>query len=192
MQSKPFVLARNLGLAVVALWAVGCVLVIMVGLHDHLRPADVGVVPGSKVYPSGRPSPSLRSRLDEALAVYRSGAVKNLFVSGGVGKESFDEAQVMRAYLIARGVPASAIVTDSHGDNTFETARHAATLMRERHWTSAFVVTQYFHVPRTRLALKKCGVEVAGWAHAPFFEWRDVYSVPREVLGYPDYMLRRC
>ena len=136
------------------------------GLHDRVR-ADVGVVPGSKVYPSGRPSPSLKSRLDEALVVYRRGEVKNLFVSGGVGKEGHDESQVMQAYLVARGVPAGAIVTDSHGDNTFLTARHAAAVMRADGWTSAFVITQYFHVPRTRLALKACGVTVAGWAHAP-------------------------
>jgi vancomycin permeability regulator SanA len=191
MTSKTRII-RNAALAVVGLWAAGCVAIMAAGLNDRLRPADVGVVPGSKVYPSGRPSPSLKSRLDEALTVYRRGEVRNLFVSGGVGKEGHDESQVMQAYLVAHGVPASVIVTDGHGDNTFLTARHTAALMRERGWTSAFVITQYFHVPRTRLALKACGVQVTGWAHAPFFEWRDLYSVPREVLGYPDYMLKRC
>ena len=187
-----FRIVRRAVLAIAGLWAAGCVVIVVAGLHDRLHPADVGVVPGSKVYPSGRPSPSLRSRLDEAVSVYRRGEVRNLFVSGGVGREGFDESQVMQAYLVAHGVPAGAITTDSHGDNTMLTARHAAALMRARGWRSAFVITQYFHVPRTRLALSKCGVDVAGWAHAPFFEWRDLYSVPREVLGYPDYMIRGC
>ena len=191
---KPEILrtARTIGLAVVGLWALVCVVIVTNGLGDRARPADVGIVPGSKVYPSGRPSPSLRARLDEALIVYRRGEVRTLFVSGGVGKEGFDESAVMRAYLVGHGVPANAIVTDSYGDNTFLTARHAAALMHAHGWTSAFVITQYFHVPRTRLALEKCGVKVAGWAHAPFFEWRDLYSVPREVICYPVYTLKRC
>ncbi|HEY3814995.1 MAG TPA: YdcF family protein [Caulobacteraceae bacterium] len=179
-------------LAVIVAWAIGCAMIMAVGLQDRVRPADVGVVLGSKVYPSGRPSPSLKARLDEALSVWHKGEVKNLLVSGGVGKEGFDESLVMRDYLVARGVPAAAIVTDGHGDNTLLTARHTAALMRERHWTSAFVITQYFHVPRARLAMKKCGVPVAGWAHARYFEIRDFFSVPREVIGYPDYMARKC
>jgi vancomycin permeability regulator SanA len=172
--------------------AVGCAAVMVTGLSDQVRPADVGVVLGSKVYPSGRPSPSLRVRLDEALILYRRGVVRNLIVSGGLGKEGFDEAKVMQAYLTARGVPAAAIVVDSKGDDTLATARHTAEIMKGRGWKTAFVVTQYFHVPRTRLALEKCGVHVAGWAHAHYFEIRDFYSVPREVIGYPDYMIRRC
>ncbi|HWE46947.1 MAG TPA: YdcF family protein [Caulobacteraceae bacterium] len=192
MKPKIPSVVRNIALAILALWAAACGLILVSGLSDRARSADVGVVPGSKVYRSGLPSPSLQSRLDEALVVYRRGLVKNLFVSGGLGKEGFDESQVMRAYLVAHGVPAVAIVTDSHGDNTFATARHTATLMRQRHWTSAFVITQYFHVPRTRLALRACGVNVAGWAHARYFDLRDFYSVPREALGYPVYGLEHC
>jgi hypothetical protein len=52
------------------------------------------------------------------------------------------------------------------------------------------VVTQYFHISRSRLALRKFGVKDVGKAHARIFEWRDVYSVPREVVAWWVYLLR--
>ena len=192
MKPNVVILARNVGMVALGLWLAGCAIILVTGVQDRVRPADVGVVLGSKVYSSGKPSPALQARLDEALSLWRRNEVRNLFVSGGFGKEGFDESLVMRDYLVAHGVPAAAIVTDGHGDDTMLTARHTATLMRERHWTSAFVITQYFHVPRTRLALQTCGVNVVGWEHARYFEIRDFYSVPREAIGYPDYMLRGC
>ena len=63
-------------------------------------------------------------------------------------------------------------------------------MMREKGWRSALVVTQYFHVPRTRLAVERSGVAPVFSAHAQYFEPRDVYSIAREVIGYGAYLLR--
>ena len=52
------------------------------------------------------------------------------------------------------------------------------------------VVSQYFHVPRMRLALERAGVTPVYSAHAQYFELRDVYSIAREVVGYGVYLLR--
>jgi len=162
------------------------------GLNDRLAPADLGVVLGSKVYPSGRPSPSLTARLAKALQLYRAREFRTVMVSGGVGREGWDEAQVMRAWLVARGVPDGAIVVDNKGVDTLATARNASALMRASGFRSAMVVTQYFHVPRARLAMQKCGVRNLSWAHADLFELRDVFSLPREVVGYPVYWAGDC
>ncbi|MBS0297931.1 MAG: YdcF family protein [Proteobacteria bacterium] len=163
-----------------------------VGLHDRLAPADLGVVLGSKVYPSGRPSPSLQARLEKTLELYRAGKFRTVMVSGGTGREGWDEAQVMRAWLVARGVPDTAIVVDSQGVDTLATARNASALMRARGFRSAMIVTQYFHVPRARLAMRKCGVAHLSWAHADLFELRDAFSLPREVVGYSVYWAGDC
>jgi uncharacterized SAM-binding protein YcdF (DUF218 family) len=63
-------------------------------------------------------------------------------------------------------------------------------MMRENDWRSALVVSQYFHVPRMRLAMKRSGVATVFSAHARYFELRDVYSTAREVVGYGAYFLR--
>jgi len=158
------------------------------GLRDDVRTADVAVVLGNQVFPDGTPSPRLAGRLDEGVALYRRGAARNLIVSGGVGREGWDEAAVMKRYLVARGVPAGRVVTDSLGVNTAATARNSAIIMRQRGWTSAIAVSQYFHVPRCRLALRRAGITPVYGAHARYAEWRDVYSITREVTGYAAYL----
>ncbi len=184
---KPIVI----GLAVfLAIYAALSLAIVVDGLTDRGGRSDVAIVLGSKVYPSGRASPSLRARLDRALDVYRTGRVRAVIVSGGTGVEGFDEAQVMKAYLMARGVPDQAILQDSAGVTTRATARNSAVLMRRHGWRTAMVVTQYFHVSRTTLALRQAGVSVNATAHARLFELRDLYSIPREVVGYGVYLVR--
>ena len=95
----------------------------------------------------------------------------------------------MAGYLAGNGVPAAAIVVDSQGLDTMATARNAAAFMRARGLRTALVATQYFHVPRTGLALERAGVRVAGHSHARYVELRDLYSIPREVLGCIAYFL---
>lgn len=96
----------------------------------------------------------------------------------------------MKQYLVENGVPESRIHVDSGGATTHLTARNAARIMRENGWQRAMVVTQYFHVPRMRLAMQRSGVTPVFSAHARYFELRDVYSTAREVIGYGAYLLR--
>lgn len=160
------------------------------GLDDTTAPADVIVVPGNTVAPDGTPSPRLRARLDAALRLYRDGYAGLVFVSGGTGAEGVDEAAAMSGYLIARGVPAAVVVQDGAGVDTDATAAHAAAFLKERGLRTALVATQYFHVPRMRLALERHGVHVVGSMHARYLEWRDAYSLAREVVAFPAYALR--
>jgi len=161
------------------------------GLRDEVRPSDVGLVLGNTVEADGRPSARLRARLDKALELYRAGLFAEVIVSGGVGVEGFDEAVVMKQYLMARGVPEARIHADSRGLDTQSTARNAAATMAARGWGSALVVSQYYHVPRCRLALTRAGVVSVASAHADYFEARDLYSTAREVVAYGFYAVRR-
>jgi uncharacterized SAM-binding protein YcdF (DUF218 family) len=171
------------------LFLLGCGLIVADGCNDKLAKADVIVVPGNTVAPDGTPSPRLQARLDAALALYRDHRATFIFVSGGLGKEGFDEAVAMAAYLARQGVPAAAIVIDSQGLDTKATARNAAAFMQAKGLQTALVATQYFHVPRTKLALERAGVRVVGHSHARYVELRDIYSIPREVVGYAAYFL---
>lgn len=169
---------------------VAATLIVADGLTDDLHAADVAIVPGNTVEKDGRPSARLGARLDQTLALYRQGLFREVIVSGGVGSEGFDEAEVMKRYLVERGVPEGSIHVDSGGATTHLTARNASRMMRENGWQSALVVSQYFHVPRMRLAMQRSGVTPVFSAHAPYFERRDVYSIAREVVGYGAYLLR--
>jgi vancomycin permeability regulator SanA len=134
-------------------------------LVDHVEPADAAIVPGNTVFPDGTPSDRLKGRLDAALALFQSGHCRLVVVGGATGVEGVDESEVMKRYLVERGVPPGRVLQDSRGSNTAATARNVAAMLRERRSTRVLAVSQFFHVPRLR------------------FEPRDVYSVLREVAA---------
>jgi vancomycin permeability regulator SanA len=159
------------------------------GFSGPRLPADVAVVLGSKVQRDGAPSSGLQRRLERALDLYRKGAVRAIFVSGGRGSEGFEEADVMRGVLVRSGVPADAIIVDRAGNNTRLTARHAHQAMQARSWQSAVVISQYYHVPRAKLALRQEGVtRVSGAAAEYRFAWTDPLSILREFAGFYTYL----
>jgi vancomycin permeability regulator SanA len=160
------------------------------GLLTIARPADVAIVLGNTVEADGQPSPRLAARLDRAYDCFAASQCRVLFVSGGIDPAGADEAAVMRDYLLTRGVPADRIVTDSAGVNSWATARHASDYMRDHGYVSALAVTQYFHVPRTLLALHRHGVTDVSGGYPRFFEWRDLYSVVRELPAVAWYAFR--
>lgn len=161
------------------------------GLADEMEPADLAVVLGTRVLPDGRPSPMLKARLDKALELYQKGFFPQLIVSGGVGKEGFDEAEVMKEYLIKNGVPSSAVTADSKGADTYKTAETAAQIAQDQGSKRVMVVTQYFHITRSKLALRRFGLSPVYGAHAAYFGFRDLYSTIREVPALVYYLLRR-
>lgn len=161
--------------------------VVVDGLIDRIEPADVAVVPGSMVMPDGLPSARLQARLDRALELYRQNTVRFILVSGGTGKEGFSEGRVMRDYLILRNVPQERIIVDEFGNTTRDTARNAARAMQEQGLGTAIAVSQYFHLPRTRMALREAGIATVGTAHARYFDPRDIYSIAREIPALAAY-----
>jgi vancomycin permeability regulator SanA len=167
-----------------------CLVIVVVGLRDGAHQADLAVVLGNKVESDGSPSPMLKARLDHAVELYREGYFQRVLVSGG-HKEGYDEALSMGRYLEANGVPREAIFEDNKGFNTWETARNTAAFLHEHHLTSVLVVSQYFHMPRCRLAFTKFGIAPVYLSPARYWSVRDFWSVPREVAGYVVYYLRR-
>lgn len=164
--------------------------IVVSGLTDDIHQADVAVVLGNQVKRNGQPSARLQARLDRAAELFEEGVFPNVIVSGGFGAEGFDEAVVMKQYLINQGLPSHRIYLDRQGLTTALTARNSARIMQTNGWSRTLVISQYFHIPRTRLAFEQHGLTPIYAAHANFFEFRDLYSTAREVVGYGGYLLR--
>lgn len=173
----------------VAWFGVHIGLIIFDGLTDNIKKADVGIILGNKVEFNGQPSNRLKSRLDKAVELYRKNFFKYIIVSGGIGKEGFDEAEVMRDYLLKNQVPLEVIIIDNKGKNTYLTAVNSKKIMEDLGLKSALIITQYYHITRTSLAFSRVGIEKTHSAHADLFELRDFYSLAREFLGYYKYIL---
>ncbi len=160
------------------------VTVAWIGLQNKTCANELGVILGNKVNEDGTLSERLKARLDKGLELYRSGQVRMLFVSGGLGKEGFYEGDEMKKYLVQAGVPDSLVIADNAGNNTEATATNAAAYVAANNIRSVTVISQYFHLVRCRLLFRKAGIADCCIASPSYFEWRDIYSMTREFAGY--------
>lgn len=161
------------------------------GLNDSIGASDVAVVLGNKVELDGKPSKRLQGRLDRAVELYEKEYFKYVLVSGGTGKEGWDEATVMKSYLVEQGVPDEIVLLDQEGYNSFMTAQNTKTIMNEMDLNSATIISQFYHMTRTKLAFRKVGFDKVYTAHAKYFEIRDVYSLFREFFAYYKYLFMK-
>ena len=114
-------------------------------------------MPGAGVHADGSPSDALADRLDCAVALYMTGRVDRVFVSGDGG--SNDEDGTMSRWLVERGVPASAIVRDSVGYRTRTTMERTP---RRRGISGAIVCTQDLHLARSLAWARHEGIDAVG------------------------------
>ena len=161
------------------------ILIVSDGLIDELGTSDLVVILGNKVNKNGQLSERLKARVDKGLEWYQKGRCKQILVSGGLGKEGHLEGDAMANYLKHKGVPASAIIIDNAGDNTQASAQNTKTLFPNQN--SVIIISQYYHISRTRLAFQKVGFTNVYGVHADYFELRDFYSIFREFFGYYKY-----
>ncbi|PKP02974.1 MAG: YdcF family protein [Bacteroidetes bacterium HGW-Bacteroidetes-6] len=162
-------------------------IIIVDGLRDEKVNCEAAIIFGTTVNADGTLSTRLQARLDAGIELYNNKVVRKLFVSGGLGKEGFDEGTKMAEYLVSKGVSESDIIVDNNGNNTRETAENFVKQFPE--CESVIVVSQYFHISRAKLALRKVGVKNVYGVHAPIFEWRDLFSLGREFFAYYKYLI---
>lgn len=174
---------------VVCIWfAIHTVYIYIGGTKNSDCTADAAVVLGNKIEEDGTPSDRLKARLDKALELYNHYKVKYIIVSGGKGVEGFFEGDKMRDYLISKGVLAERIIVDNAGINTRSTAVNTKQIAADYGFRSVTVVSQWFHISRCKLAFAHSGLLIC--AAAPnYYEWHDLFAVPREFIAYYRYLL---
>jgi vancomycin permeability regulator SanA len=163
-------------------------IIIGFGHFCNCSKADVCVVLGNTVNKDGSLSKRLKARLDRSVELYNTNFCRKLIVSGGLGKEGFKEAEIMRLYLLTKGISDTNIIVDNNGKNTFMTAMYTVNYMKKNNCKSVIAVSQYYHLFRTRLILKKLGIRNVQCASPRFYEFRDLISVPREMLAILKYL----
>lgn len=174
-----------LAIGIPLLWFLGHILYITIdGLCKNENNADIVVILGNKVNEDGTLSKRLEKRLECGLHLYQNGQVKRIIVSGGLGKEGFYEGDKMKEYLIEKSVPDSLIIIDNYGNNTRATVKNTLKLKDSLSFESIIVVSQYFHLTRTKMLFKKQGFKNVSSASPKYFEFRDFYSLCREFVAY--------
>jgi len=122
--------------------------------------ADVIVVFGAAEY-AGRPSPVYRARLDHGYELFQKGMAPVVITTGGSAQDpDFSEGGVGRDYLLRRGIPELALIAETQGSDTAQSAARVANIMRTNGMGSCIAVSDAYHVFRIRALLEKEGVQV--------------------------------
>lgn len=113
---------------------------------------------GAAVRPDGTPSPTLRRRTLHAARLWREGRVTHVVCCGGTGRFPPSEAEVMRALLLAEGLPLDAILLEDRSTSTHENLLLALPILATLGAQEVVVVTDLTHAPRARLIARGLGL----------------------------------
>jgi uncharacterized SAM-binding protein YcdF (DUF218 family) len=128
--------------------------------EDQAAPSDVICVFGAAEY-AGRPSPVLRARLDHALALYEHHIAPVLVTLGGSAPgDAYSEGQVGQAYLMANGIPETAIIAETQSRNTEEQALRIVAIARTNGYHRVVIVSDPTHLFRVREICASEGLQV--------------------------------
>jgi len=158
--------------------------------QDQAAPSDAIGVFGAAEY-DGRPSPVYRARLEHARSLYEHGIAPLMITLGGNGGDQYNEGAVGREYLMAMGVPESAIIAETESRNTEESARRIAVIARANGLRRLVIVSDETHLFRIHaicaaegldvLTSPRTRVQVEGAASG---SWAEFQRIVHEILSY--------
>lgn len=143
------------------LWVIGRANGRIYSRVDEVPPVPVALLLGTSRYVRGQRNAFFFNRIYAAAALYKSGKVQKIIVSGDNGTNSYNETDDMRRELIARGVPAEDIVNDHAGFRTLDSVVRAKTVFGQ---SRIVVVSQHFHLQRAIFIARAHGIDAIGYS----------------------------
>lgn len=126
-------------------------------------------------------SPTLKARLDQAIAYYKLHPKTMIIVSGGQGPdEVISEAEAMRRYLEEVGIPGESIIKEDHSTTTLENIAFSKEILMTREETveSVLIITHDYHLFRAQMLAYFMDLESIG------------LSAESSLLGRINYLIR--
>jgi uncharacterized SAM-binding protein YcdF (DUF218 family) len=161
--------------------------IVRAGAETSAKKADVIVIFGAAEY-AGHPSPVYRARLDHGYELFQIGMAPVVITTGGSAQDpDFSEGGVGRDYLLHRGIPEQALIAETQGSDTAQSAARVANIMRTNGMRTCVAVSDAFHVFRIRALLEHEGVQVELSPRPesrPRHFWDRFGAVMREAASY--------
>lgn len=102
--------------------------------------------------------PNMNSRMRALAAFYFfvDNSCDKIVVCGGHEKGNKDQtiARAIQKYLLAKGISRGKVLIETRSKNTSESFLNILDLIRDFNFTSIFVVTNNYHIKRSRIILK--------------------------------------
>ena len=148
--------------------------------------AEAALVLGSsRLLPGGYLNPYFAYRIETAAALYASGKVRYLIVSGnqargGRNAGGYDEPTDMRDALVELGVPAASIYRDYAGFRTLDSVLRAKSIFGQQ---KVILVSQRFHLERALYLAAAHGLTFSGFVARDVTLSYDLKTKAREVMA---------
>ncbi len=156
---------------------------------ESIPRAQVAMVPGAAVFQNGDLSAVLKERADRAVALYASGKVSKILVTGDNSDLSHNEVNPVGKYLVTSGVPKSDIFLDHAGFDTYSSMYRARDVFGV---SSVIVVSQHFHLARAVLIARKLGLKAYGeQAGGSTYFYNTLREIPATVKALSDLTFER-
>lgn len=146
----------------------------------ELKEVDCILILGAGVWENNVPSPMLKDRLEQGIALYKKGVSNRLLMSGDHGRTNYDEVNVMKQYAIDRGIPSEHIFMDHAGFSTYESMYRARDIFKAK---KMVVITQGYHMYRSLYDGIGLGLDVYGVSSDPRKYGGQTYREAREILA---------
>jgi SanA protein len=154
---------------------------------EQLPANEVALVLGASARTAGgSPNLHFQARIEAAAAAYQHGKVKHLLLSGDNHVQGYDEPSEMKAALLVRGVPETAMTLDYAGFRTLDSVVRAKAVFGQRRLT---LISDDFHVQRALFLCRAHGIDAVAFTPAPVPEayarktrWREYLARVKAVL----------
>lgn len=144
----------------------------------------------------------MKCRADDAIALYKTGAVEKLVLTGGVGflslNRSDSEANVMKRYMLENGVSEKDILIEDKSRDTYENMKNSdATIKKVAGENGKIVlITSDFHKKRAKLLFKSLSrLEVVSYGVLDnvhdIDKWSESGKASRRLLKLEGFALSR-
>ena len=148
---------------------------------DEVEPKPVALLLGTaRRTVAGRPNEFYHARIDAAAALFHSGKVQGILVSGDNATRWYNEPIAMQKDLITAGVPAEFITLDYAGFRTLDTVIRAKEVFGQQ---QVIIVSQRFHAERAIFLARHFGLDASALAAADPTDQSLLKVRAREVLA---------
>ena len=166
--------------------------IVIYGGKSNIVKSDAAIILGAGIQ-YDKPSPVFRERIKHGIALYKSGMVKHLIFTGGLGQgETFSESEVARIYAMKHGVQPSDIFIEKQSTITYENILEAQKLLHMNDINSILMVSDPLHMKRAMIMAQDLGIS-ANTAPTPtsmYRSWSTKFNfLIREVYFYSGYLL---
>lgn len=158
---------------------------------EEITSPSVFIVYGAKVRGTAEnayPGSVLKRRLDKAYSVMEDAPDSVCIVCGGQGQnENAVEGEVMKKYLVSRGIEPSRIYVEGESKNTLENIKYSKEIIDLENLSDRAVacVSTGFHMPRIQYLCRREGIKVSYCYYAASPNPISLYtSLVREYMSW--------